>query len=329
MPLNKGVLLVNLGTPDTPSNKDVFRYLNEFLTDPRVIDYPWLKRQLLVRGIIVPFRYKASAASYREIWDERGSPLKYHTFDAAEKLQAILKGDYQVEVAMRYQNPSIRSALQKLKGVKELTVIPLFPQYASATTGSVFDKVMEEITKWQILPKLKMIDAFYNHPKVIQAFAQNAKPFELTSYDKVLFSFHGLPVRQLKKASPVCKRDPDCCQKNFCCYSAQSYKMADLIAQELNLAKDRYEICFQSRLGKEPWIEPYTSDVIRRLSKEGAKKLLVFCPAFVADCLETIHEIGVEYNEEFQASGGERIDLVPSLNSSDTWVEALKVLTLA
>lgn len=311
MPSDKGVLLVNLGTPDSPSDWDVWRYLNEFLLDPRVIDIPWLKRQLLVRGAIIPLRFKASAASYRMIWDERGSPLKYHTLDAAKKLGLKLGSEYRVEAAMRYRNPTIRSALDKLKGVKELIVIPLFPQYASATTGSIYEKVMDELKGWVVLPKLKFIDCFYDHPKVIEAFSEAAKSFDLHTYDKVLFSFHGLPKRQLEGDNS---------------YLFQSYQMAELIATQLKL--NNYEVAFQSRLGKEPWIEPYTVDTIKRFAEEGARKVLVFCPAFVADCLETLHEIGVEYAADFKRHGGQKLDLVPSLNSSDRWVEALNDMVI-
>lgn len=320
----KGVLLVNLGTPDSPKPWDVFRYLNEFLTDKRVIDYPWIQRQLLVRGVIVPFRFMASAKSYQAVWTNEGSPLRFHTDNSAAKLQKKLGSEWQVEVAMRYQNPSIGSVLNKMKNVSELIVIPLFPQYASATTGSVIEKVMEELQKWNTIPKVTLIDSFFDRQSVIEAFAAQSKSFDIPSYDKILFSFHGLPVRQLTKVNSACRKSKSCCQTNKRCYSAQCYTTAKLLVEKLKLRPEQYEISFQSRLGKEPWLEPYTSDTLKKLRADGAKRILVFCPAFVADCLETIHEIGVEYQEEFKHLGGEKLDLVPSLNCSDAWIDALE-----
>lgn len=324
----KGLLLVNLGTPDSPNPGDVFRYLNEFLTDERVIDIPWLQRQLLVRGAIVPIRFLASSKSYKAIWTERGSPLRFHSEDATRKLAKVLEGEWQVELAMRYQNPSIKEKLQLLRNCSEIVVLPLFPQYASATTGSVVAKVMEEVSQWSIIPQMRFIDTFYDMPEVITAYAAQAKHLDLASYDKILFSFHGLPVRQLTKANSCCKKSSNCCQTQTSCYSAQCFKTADLLAEELNLRADQWELCFQSRLGKEPWLQPYTSDTLKRLREEGIKNILVFCPSFVADCLETIHEIGVEYAEEFKHLGGERLDLVPSLNDSEQWIEALQAIVL-
>lgn len=321
----KALLLVNLGTPDSPQPKDVFRYLIEFLTDGRVIDIPWLKRQLLVRGIIVPTRYKESSRNYQAVWTEEGSPLMIHTLALKNKVEKLVDPDTTVAIAMRYQNPSLEKELEKLKNSDEITIVPLFPQYASATTGSIHEKVMRIVSKWEVIPSLKFINNFYDHPLFIQAFADQYKPFESSRYDHVLFSFHGLPVRQLLKCHAVCKSKPDCClsinESNKNCYSAQCHRTAKLLAEKLNI--QNYTITFQSRLGKEPWIEPYTIDTIKKLADEGAKKLLVFCPAFVSDCLETIHEIGVEYAHEFQKLGGEKLDLVPSLNSSDTFAELI------
>jgi ferrochelatase len=188
---------------------------------------------------------------------------------------------------------------------------------------------MEELKSWQIYPKLSFIDAFFDHPQVVEAFAEKGRDFDLSSYDKVLFSFHGLPVRQLQKASSACKRESDCCKKNLSCYAAQCHKMAGLIAARLQLSPSQKEVAFQSRLGNEPWTEPYTSYTLHRMAKEGHKRVLVFCPAFVADCLETLYEIGIEYEKEFKAEGGETLHLVPSLNSSQTWVSALTDLVTA
>lgn len=325
----KGILLVNLGTPDSPAKRDVFKYLIEFLTDGRVIDISWLKRQLLVRGIIVPFRYKESAKNYQAVWTEKGSPLLLHTATLRDKVQELAGEGAQVEMAMRYQNPSLESGLEKLKHCDKITIIPLFPQYASATTGSIHEKVMQIVQRWEAIPELSFVNNFYKHPLLIQAFEEQAKRFDITKYDHILFSFHGLPVRQLVKCHVFCQSKLDCCdtlqENNKNCYAAQCHQTAKLIAEQLGLKN--YYITFQSRLGKDPWIEPYTIDVIKKLADEGAKKLLVFCPAFVSDCLETIHEIGVEYAHEFKLKGGEKLDLVPSLNGSDTFAELILELS--
>lgn len=323
--MKKGILLVNLGTPRTPHPRDVYRYLIEFLTDPRVIDFPWLKRQLLVRGLIVPLRYKASAKSYQTIWTEKGSPLLMHTENVKNKLQEALGLDYKVEIAMRYQEPSIERGLQALKEAQQITVLPLFPHYASATVGSVHEKVMKTLAKWETIPKIRLIDHYYDHPTLIQAFAERGQQYPLQEYDKVLFSFHGLPVRQLKK---VCQVKPGCCDKlcsqNRSCYAAQCYQTAHLIANELQLPAEKYQIAFQSRLGRDPWIEPFTNDTLKTWASQGIKKVLVFCPAFVSDCLETLQEIGIEYASEFKHLGGERLDLVEGLNDHPKWIQTLR-----
>ncbi len=313
--MTTGILLVNLGTPDSPAPKDVKRYLLEFLTDGRVIDVPYLMRQFLVRGIIVPRRYKESARSYQEIWTKEGSPLKVYGKRITEGLQKRLGPTYNVQLAMRYQNPSIPEALERLKGCSHITILPLFPQYASATTGSIHQKVMETLQTWQTIPSTHFINSYPTHPKMIRLFALNAS--NAHDYDHVLFSFHGLPERHLTKAHPDCLTDA-CCGRNGGCYASQCRATARAIARELNLTD--YTVCFQSRLGKDPWIQPYTIDTIRA---HPNKRLLVFCPAFTADCLETIHEIGVEYRDEYLASGGKALDLVPSLNDDPLWIETL------
>lgn len=308
-----GVLLVNLGTPASPAPKDVYRYLIEFLTDKRVVDEPWLKRQLLVRGLIVPFRYKESAASYRAIWTEKGSPLMVYGRETKNLLQERLGGAYHVELAMRYQNPSLQEGLKNLikKEVSELIVLPLFPQYASATTGSVHQRIMELLSKEKIIPKTTFINSYPDHPKMIDAFAAVASTRDWRDYDHVLISFHGLPERQLIPNSKFC-------------YSAQCRRTAQALIEKLQIPEGRYTVCFQSRLGKQPWIQPYTSDCIKRCADLGHKKILVFCPSFVCDCLETIHEIGVEYAEEFQGYGGTSLQLVEGLNSHPKWIDALE-----
>ncbi|PRY54553.1 ferrochelatase [Arcticibacter pallidicorallinus] len=331
----QGVLLVNLGTPDSPSVKDVRRYLDEFLMDERVIDISQLGRTLLVKGIIVPFRGPKSAKTYQKIWTDKGSPLMYYSEIMRDELQNRLGGGYQVELGMRYQNPSIESALNKLKegGVKNIRVIALFPQYASATTGSVHQKVMEIVSKWQAIPDISFINSFHNDPDMISVFAENGRKHDLETYDHYLFSFHGLPQRQLIKGDDSkkhCLQSSDCCSvltdTNKFCYSAQCHDTARLIAESLNIPRDKYTVTFQSRLGKEPWAQPYTSEVVHNLAKNGTKRLLVFSPAFVADCLETIYEIAEEYDLEFKELGGEKVQLVESLNTHPVWIGVLEKL---
>lgn len=337
MSLDKtAVLLVNLGTPDAPKPWSVFRYLNEFLTDGRVIDAPWLIRQILTRLIIVPTRFLSSTRAYQEIWTKEGSPLKVHGYALKEALEKLLEegsaGSYDVFFAMRYQNPSIASVLKNIhKGnYKKLVVLPLFPQYASATTGSIYQRVMEEIKDWQTMPELKIINHFADQEKMIEAFVNRAQNFDLGSYDHILFSYHGLPKRQLKKANPknCCLESADCCQaqKNPSCYQAQTFQTTRALTQALGLSPDRYTHCFQSRLGKDPWLEPFTEATILKRAKQGDQRLLVFCPSFVCDCLETSYEIGQEYQELFVSQGGKKIDLVPGLGSHPRFVEGLKDL---
>lgn len=329
----KGILLVNLGTPDSPGTSDVRKYLREFLLDPRVLDIPAFNRYFLVNGIIAPFRAPRSGASYKEIWDkEKGSPLMYYSIRQKELLQERLGDGYQVELAMRYQQPAIASALEQFRKEKvfQIRVLPLYPQYASASGGTVNQKVMEEVGKWQVVPEISFVNSFHDHPLMIETFADLGRKHNPSSYDHILFSFHGLPVRQLRKADPSgrhCQQVAGCCSRininNRYCYSAQCHDTARLIASRLDLPEERYTVCFQSRLGKTPWVEPYTSDVLKRLAAEGKKRLLVFCPAFVADCLETLYEVSTEYDEEFRALGGEKVQLVESLNDHPKWIDAM------
>ncbi len=331
----KGVLLVNLGTPDSPSVPDVRRYLDEFLMDERVIDIPPLNRALLVKGIIVPFRGPKSAKVYQKVWTESGSPLLYYSIKQQQMLQERLGSEYVVELAMRYQNPSIASAMQTLKKnkVSDIKVIPLFPQYASATTGSVNQKIMEIVSRWQTIPDISFLSSYHDQERLIRIFADNGRKHNPESYDHVLFSFHGLPERQLLKADDTgkyCLQVPDCCSNlndsNRMCYSAQSHDTARLIAAELGIPKEKYTVCFQSRLGNSPWKKPYTSDVLKELAAKGAKRVLAFSPAFVADCLETIIEIAEEYNHEFKAMGGEKVQLVESMNDNPAFIDVLEDL---
>jgi len=335
----KGVLLINLGTPDSPSSADVSKYLREFLMDPRVIDINTFSRTLLVKGIIAPTRGPKSAKLYREIWNEKtGSPLLHYSKLQQQLLQEKLGDEYVVELAMRYQNPSMASALQRLKDalIYDIVVIPLFPQYASASTGSVYDKLMELLIDWPTKPTIRFINSFHDDELMIETFADNARKHKPETYDQVLFSFHGLPQRQLIKSDHThntCLKSADCCQTltdaNRYCYSAQSHHTAKLIAEKLNIPKEKYIVCFQSRLGNDPWVQPYTIDIIHQMAKEGKKRLLVFCPAFVADCLETLYEVPVEYGTEFKALGGDEVQLVESLNDSPKFIEALGKMVLS
>lgn len=326
----KGILLVNLGTPDDPSTSSVRRYLREFLMDGRVLDIPYISRWLLVNLIIATFRSPKSAKEYQRLWDERGSPLKYYGLELTDKVAKKLSDEYVVSFAMRYQNPSIQKGLDELRvqNVESILVIPLFPQYASASTGSVIDKVMEISSQWQVIPDIKFVSKFFEEPLYIKTFAENAKPLmEKTEYDHYIFSYHGLPERQIMKAEIKKCALGKCCENygasNAYCYRASCFETTRLIAKELGIKEENYTVAFQSRLGKTPWIKPYTDDKIVEFAEEGFKKVLAFSPAFVTDCLETTVEVGETYQEMFLEHGGEQWDLVESLNVKDTWVDCL------
>lgn len=331
-----GVLLVNLGTPDTPETPDVRKYLREFLLDKRVIDINPVGRYFLINGIIAPFRAPKSAKVYKELWTERGSPLLFHGLDLKEKLQEALGDDYNVAFGMRYQSPSIKRALEELrdKSVDRIIVLPLFPQYASASTGSVQDKVMEIVKDWWVIPSINFISSFCDDPGFIKAFAALGKRhMEQDNYDHVIFSYHGLPERQVLKGSDkgYCKLG-SCCnsynKRNKYCYRAACFATSRLLAEQLGLSEDQYTITFQSRLLKDPWLQPYTDEVLKTLPAKGIKKVLAYSPAFVADCLETTIEVGEEFKEMFEQAGGEKWQLVESLNSEQMWVEAVKEMIL-
>lgn len=335
----KGVLLVQLGTPDAAAAPEVRRYLTQFLMDGRVMDIPYIGRSLLVKGIIVPKRAANSAATYKTIWDENtGSPLMHYSLMQRDLLQQELGEEYHVELAMRYQNPSVESALKKMEGMllESIKVVPLFPQYASATTGSVIEKVMEIMRKWQYIPAVSFVNSYCEDEDMIAVFAENGRKHNLDAFDHILFSYHGLPVRQLGKVDPTGQlKCPgtgcDSCKAelNSFCYLSQCYATTRAITAKLGLSADRFTVCFQSRLGKTPWIQPYTSEVLHDLAAKGVKKLLVFSPAFVADCIETLDEIQVEYADEFKALGGEEVAMVESLNDNPRWITSLKRLVLS
>ncbi|NBA88078.1 ferrochelatase [Emticicia sp. CRIBPO] len=332
-----GVLIVNLGTPDSPSVPDVRKYLREFLMDGRVIDIPYLSRWMLINLIIAPFRAPKSAKIYRELWTPEGSPLKIYGLANERQLQDLLGQDYVVKLAMRYQSPSIASKLEEFRksGIKNLVVIPLFPQYASASTGSVYEEVMRVTGQWQVIPEIRFANYFYNHPRFIEGFAANARKHMAESeFDHFVFSYHGLPARQILKGDDqgnVCKLG-SCCDKitphNQFCYRAQCFETTRLLVKALGLKEGTYTTSFQSRLGKDPWIQPYTDVLIKELGEKGVKKVLAFSPAFISDCLETTIEVGVEYKEMFEEHGGQQWQLVESLNDSENWVELLKELVV-
>lgn len=331
------VLLIQLGTPDSPRTSDVRRYLSEFLNDPRVIDLPFLARKLLVNGVIVPFRAPKSAKIYQELWDMSYgvSPLITHTENITELLQEKMDEQFTVEFAMRYQNPSMDMVLEKIRKVNydKIIIIPLFPQYASASSGSAIEKAMNIIRKWWVIPELKIVSQFWDSEGYINSIVERSKAFDLTSYNHVLFSYHGLPERHVDKVyegTDLCTDQPcetELNEKNKLCYKATCFATTRLIAKKLNLKESDYTVCFQSRLTKK-WLTPFSDQVVEEWAKKGAKKLLVFSPAFVADCLETLVEIGSEYQEIFEEYGGKTVDLVPSSNDHPEFVSCLNELVL-
>lgn len=332
--MKTGVLLINLGTPDSPSVPDVRKYLREFLMDPQVIDINPIGRWFLVNFIIAPTRAPKSAKLYQSIWTKEGSPLLIYGVELKNKLQAVLGEKFAVALGMRYQNPGMRSAFRELmdKKADRIVAIPLYPQYSSAATGSTIDEIREIQKEMPGLPEVTVIERFHHLDAYLDAEVAVAKQFDLTAYDHVVFSFHGVPERQITKTSSKLGDGKcsfgSCCDTihdgNKLCYRANCIHTARDLAKRLNIAENKYTIGFQSRLGSTPWLAPFSDQVVIDLAKAGKKKLLMFSPAFVADCLETIHEIGVEYDELFREHGGEKIQLVPSLNSSDKWVEGLR-----
>lgn len=330
-----GVLLIQLGTPDSASTSDVRKYLSEFLNDPRVIDLPLISRKLLVNGIIVPFRAPKSAKIYKKLWEHGNgvSPLLTYTQSVQNLLAKRLENDNViVEMAMRYQNPSMESVLDRMHKANygQIVIVPLFPQYASASSGSAIEKAMNIIRKWWVIPEIKVVAQFYDHPAYIDSIIERTKAFDLKEYDHILFSYHGLPERHVDKVynDGLCA-DHDCesevTEENKFCYKATSYATTRLLAEKLGLKEEDYTVCFQSRLN-EKWLKPFSDKIVEEQAKKGAKKLLAFSPAFVADCLETIIEIGDEYQEIFEEHGGEKVQLVPSSNDHPRFIDCLEDL---
>lgn len=335
--MRTGVLLINLGTPDSPKASDVKKYLTQFLNDPRVIDIHPVGRFLLVNGLIVPFRAPKSAKLYEKIWTKEGSPLLTNSTKMKVLLQKELGDNFVVELGMRYQNPSLGSALDKLRlaQVEKIIMIPLYPQYASSSTGSSVAEAIRLMQHWEVTPSVEVISKFYDNPDFISACVAAAKKYDISEYDHVIFSYHGLPERHIMKGaahygSDSCKLG-SCCdsitKNNQYCYRANCFETTRQLVKHLNIPEGKYVTTFQSRLD-DKWIKPYSDKVIEEKAKEGKKKMLVFSPAFVADCLETIYEIGTEYDEIFKEHGGEKITLVESLNDHPKWIEALKKMVL-
>jgi ferrochelatase len=329
----RGLLLVNLGSPEAPEPGPVRRYLREFLSDPRVLDMNPVGRALLLYGVILPFRPRQSAAAYRKIWSPEGSPLLVHGRALAEQVRARLDGRWQVELAMRYGEPSIAAALDRLRAaaIDEIVVLPLYPQYAASSTGSSLEAIFRLAGERWVVPSLQVVPPFHDDQGFLDAFAEVARPLlDGADYQHLLFSFHGLPERQVKKTDDSgrhCLASASCCDAigpvNRNCYRAQCFATARALAARLGRHEGSWSVSFQSRLGRTPWIRPYTDAVLPELAAAGKKRVAVMCPAFVADCLETLEEIGIRAREQFTALGGELLTLVPSLNSSPRWVDAV------
>ena len=332
--VKRGIVLVNLGSPDSTEVKDVRRYLNEFLMDERVIDKPWLLRALLVQGIIVPFRAPKSAEAYKSIWWKEGSPLIALTKQLQEAVQKYF--DEPVEIAMRYGNPSPKAAYDRLltrqPGLEEVIIFPLYPHYAMSSYETAVEYMYSEHKKHGYSFRLTHAPVYYNHPSYIHALAESMKPYLETGYDKILFSYHGIPGRHVMKTDATgchCLRVNDCCnissQAHATCYRHQVFETTKLVTEKLNILKDKYEISFQSRLGKG-WLEPFTDVRLQEMPKEGIKKLLVICPAFVSDCLETLEEIAERGKEDFLHAGGEEYAMIPCMNVQPDWVKTVAEL---
>jgi ferrochelatase len=323
------VLFINVGTPDGPKVKAVRRYLRQFLNDRRVIDLPWILQKMLVNLIIVPFRAPKSTKLYKRLWTPEGSPLLANMLELQNKLQDKKAKDIDFFIAMRYQNPSIIKALQEIKDKQydKIIILPLFPQYASSTSGTAIQAVWKHIRKWNVIPTVETISQFYNHPAFINAFAQKIKSYQTENYDHVVFSYHGLPNRQLEKThqgitASSCNCAEEMPEHGTFCYKATCYETTRQLAGCLGLTKNSYSTSFQSRLSKN-WMTPFTDETLEQLAKNGKKRVLVAAPAFVADCLETTVEIGYEYQKMFIEKGGEKLTMVVSLNADDEWTDAL------
>lgn len=328
--MSKAVLLVNLGSPDSPSVPDVRRYLNEFLMDGRVIDVAWPIRRLVV-GMILIKRPAESGHAYEKIWTKDGSPLVTYSKNVQAELQKRLS--VPVELAMRYQNPSIESAVKKLaaKGAKDVLLIPLFPHYAMSSYETAVVRVQELAAKFAPGMKITVQPPYYDSPDFIAALVASSADALKQDYDHLLFSYHGIPERHLRKSDPTgchCLKVENCCEiaspAHATCYRAQCFATTREFVKLAGIPKEKYSVSFQSRLGKDPWLKPYTDYELVRLAQEGKKRMMVICPAFVSDCLETIEEIGMRGCEDFLAASGKEYTRIPCMNEHPLWIKALE-----
>lgn len=330
---NRAVLLVNLGSPDSPSVQDVRTYLGEFLMDGCVLDAPYPIRWSIVHFSILPNRPAQSAEAYEKIWTAKGSPLVAESRMVREQLEARL--GMTVELAMRYRNPSIENAVIKLSdaGVEELLLIPLFPHYAMSSFETAVERVKKVLGELAPHIALTVVPPYYDHPAYIRALVGSASDYLKEDYDHLLFSFHGIPERHLRKADPTGGHRviaKECCDKSSpalaTCYRAQCFRTAEEFVQVAAIPEHKHSVAFQSRLGREPWLKPYTDFVLEDLAKSGVKKLAVICPSFVSDCLETLEEIGLRGRETFLQAGGGELTLIPCLNQHPLWLDALETM---
>ncbi|PJD92873.1 MAG: ferrochelatase [Legionella sp.] len=323
--MKKGVLLINLGTPNAPTLWGVWQYLRIFLADKRVISLPAILRYVLLYGFILPFRIFKTQHAYQSIWTKQGSPLRFHGEALCQTLQDKLGDTYQVALGMRYGHPSIDNALGLLRTCDHLTILPLYPQYSSAATGSSLETVLQQLAKKTVIPSLTVIRQFYDHPAFIKAQATLIQPY-VADHEMLIFSYHGLPEQHLRQmgCQKICDKSCDVSSQSMPdCYRAQCYKTSSLLAQSLQLPAARYTTVFQSRLGRTPWIQPYMEPMLRELAARDIKNIAIACPSFVADCLETIEEIGIRAREFWQELGGTQLTLIPCLNANDIWSDAL------
>lgn len=330
-----GVFLVNLGSPDSYDPKDVKVYLREFLMDKKVIDLPKIFRTALVEGIILNVRPKESAEAYELIWWDEGSPLIVISEQVVEKLRARLGDDVPIGLGMRYGNPSIEAGVQDMldqnPDLEEIFLIPLYPQFAMATSETVIERTKEVLQ--EKYPHLDMVikDPFYDDPMYIKALGESMKPYITDDIDHVMFSYHGVPERHIKKRDITgehCLKCENCCEvtstAHAFCYRHQDVVTTHKAVEYLGLEDDRWSIAFQSKLGIDPWLKPATDDELVRLAEEGIKKVAVVCPAFISDCIETLEEIGIRGKEDFVEAGGEDLVLIPCINDSDLWIDTLE-----
>jgi len=331
----KGLLLMNLGSPNSPSVKDVKTYLREFLMDEKVIDIPYIARTLLVKGIIVPFRSPKSAHAYQSIWTKAGSPLLVNTYLLQDALDQIVPEA--IETCMRYGNPHPKKAFDNLQkrveGLEEVILFPLYPHFAMSSyeTAVAYAQKIHAENKYPF--KLTVVPPYYENPIYINALAQSIQPFLNNNFDKLILSYHGIPERHVKKSDPTCThclQVKDCCNvtsnAHAFCYRHQTFVTTQKLTDALKIEKTKVEQSFQSRLGQDKWLTPYTAARLKELPSEGVKKLLIACPAFVSDCLETLEEIAEEGKEIFLAAGGEQFTMIPCLNAQDAWVKAVDQL---